>query len=374
MKKIAVITITVGTNYGNKLQNYALCKFLNNMGFHTETVPDNVELPMSKKNFKYYIRMIYYIIFKKKYIEIIHKHRNKKNLQLRYAKFEAFTKKHIPQSNFNIDGISFAEEMTEHYDYFICGSDQIWNPNFHTTNEIMFLNFAPKEKSIAYSASLGVTYLPEDKEKQYGEYLKKFKAISMREQAGVDIVKKISGCEAELLIDPTMLLDAEQWKSISHKPERYNGNPYIFTYFLGGLQKEIQNQIKKIAKERQYEIIELVGENELRIKDSYYFSAAPDEFVWLIEHSEIVFTDSFHASVFSIIMKRPFVVCERIDSVHSMSSRIDTLLKTFSLENRRYEQIDKNDFFDIDYSNINEIFTNERKKSKEFLERALEED
>ncbi len=367
--KVAIITITVGANYGNKLQNYALGKFLNNMGVVAETVPFYAERPKQKKDLKHYIKKIYYFVFKGGLKKSVKDFFERKVINRRYVNFNNFQEKYIPQSNFSIKGDKTDSNLVNCYDYFICGSDQIWNPHFHTTTPVMFLDFVPKQRSIAYSASFGISDIEEPQASEYGEYLKRFRAISVREQAGVDIVKKISGCQAELLIDPTMLLTCDEWMKIEKKPSWYNGKPYVFTYYLGDLSQDIQRKIKNICSVNNWELIELTGENV--IKNKNYYVASPDEFIWLIRNSKLVFTDSFHASVFSIILRTPFVVCDRKDKTKSMSSRIDTLLSKFDFESRRYENVKEDQLFDIDFSHTDKIFEKECEKSLNFLKNAL---
>ena len=366
MKKAAILTITDGVNYGNKLQNYAVSKMLENLGCK----PCTILIGYKKHNDS----------FKKKIIEVLSyvKHfYGRRNYYKYYKKqvigFNRFVKKYIPGRKYKSnDNLSLEGYMNDEYDYFVCGSDQIWNPYLHTTNSLMFAQGASDFKKIALSASFGVNKIPDDRECEYAQYLKTFKNISVREDIGEIIVKDLCGRDAEVLVDPTMMLTKDEWTKIERKPACYRNKPYILTYMLGGQAENTGVLIQSLSKENNLEVITLFDAKYCEKNKMQYFAAAPDEFIWLIRNAEIIITDSFHACVFSIIMERPFVVCDRNDNSQSMSSRIDTLLKKFNLESRHQDKINYNSVFNIDYTGSNAIFDKERKKALNYLKKSFD--
>lgn len=338
MKKIGIVTIYDLSNYGNRLQNYAVKKVLRN-------IYDGAVKEISAVN--------HYLLLK----NLIQYRKASCKRMLKFYRFSASSR----------DIEYLCDYNDNEYDYIICGSDQLWNP-YWTDNKFTFATFASKEKRIAYAASFGVSNIPEKKKNQYIKCLSEMKAISVREEAGAKIVKDLTGCDVEVLIDPTLMLDQSDWISVARKPKHFWKKNYIMTYFLGEIASEYRNYISKIAEEMECDIVNLEKENP----NNYWNSVGPAEFIWLIEHCSLFFTDSFHGSIFSILMEVPFVVFERKSNIGSMSSRIDTLLKKFQLEDRKYNNESIKKILDVNYSHIPMILEEERKKTYDFLKAAIQ--
>ncbi len=251
-------------------------------------------------------------------------------------------------------------------DYYICGSDQIWNPNF-AGQPSYFATFAAKEKRISYAASFGISTLPERIAKRYKKHLNDMQYISVRENAGAQIVKDLIGREVPVLIDPTLMLNKNDWKQVLKNPKFKIDGKYILTYFLGNVSEETNAYIKRIAKENDLQIISL---HKLEENDFWYHTG-PSEFVWLIENASLVCTDSFHASVFSILMDSPFIVFRRDYKNNDMNSRFESLLGMLNLTDRFFEQLKQGDEFKKEYAHIPEILNLEREKTINFLTDAL---
>lgn len=347
MNKIAIITINDDNNYGNRLQNYAVQITLNKFNFEATTLK-------IKKN----------TIDIKRIIKIIINYKNQQKFEKRVFSFKKFNKCYIKELNMpDINNI-----LNDRYDYFIVGSDQVWNPNFNRLSNIDLLSFAEPNKRISVSASFGINELPEQYHKKLKKNLSQFKAISVREEAGKKIIEDVVGrTDVEVLIDPTMLLSAAEWDKVSKKPTMLKENRYILNYFLGTLSESRKNEINRVAKENDCEVINILDPN------APFYECGPSEFLYLEKHAFLICTDSFHSSVFAIIYNRPFLVFEREDSLKSMNSRIETLLSKFELEDRKFKnKITKKDL-KHDYKNAYKILEQERKKAIDWLENALNE-
>ena len=253
---------------------------------------------------------------------------------------------------------------------FIVGSDQVWNPYFWSKKDndadIRFLKFVPREKRIAYAASIAIPEIPKDKKQFFKDSLNEMKAISIREQAGANLVNDLTRNKVSVVVDPTILLSKEEWQKIEMVPEWYNGEKYMLTYFLGPSLK-----IENLAKKNDWKIYNLMDINNLDL-----YTSRVEEFIYLINHAQLVVTDSFHASVFSILMNTPFLVINRQNKNWSdMTSRIDTLMELFGYQDRyivngKCDLSDK-DILNMDFSNVKTIQEREKKRSKDFLEKAL---
>ncbi|WP_312336634.1 polysaccharide pyruvyl transferase family protein [Anaerospora hongkongensis] len=368
--KAAIVTISGNKNYGNRLQNYALQHFLENMNIITHTIWDESSwdhVPLSWRVFLKKNGLIKGLI--KLLIDYKCCRSSLPDELKRQESFLAFNKKYIKFSDVKAYYNKIPDSVTSMYDYFIVGSDQVWNPCFKCTG-LEFLTFAPKEKRISYAASFGISTLPLEFHEQFTKWLNGMTAISVREYTGADIVHELTGRKAEVLADPTLLLTAGEWKQIARKPVWYKDEDYILLYFLGPIPDEAAMIIKKIANENNLKIIDILDRNNLQ-----YYCSAPDEFIYLVEHARLIYTDSFHGTVFSILMQVPFVSCDRVSvGVPSMISRIETLLNTFSLQDRkgtRENGYQIEDVFDINFSTCEDILEVERTRAKSFLTAVL---
>lgn len=380
MKKIGILTINDYNNYGNRLQNYAAQEVLKSLNFEVETVINDThfENKVSRNDSKINNKMktlkalTFYELLKKIGWRLKKNFIYKKNLQ-RYNKkrietFKKFTSTYIVETKFSINEYNIPKELLMNYEYFITGSDQVWNPNYRKGSAIDFLCFAPKNKRIAYAPSFGVSEIPKEYVEVYRKYLASMYKLSVREEAGARIIKELTNREAEVLIDPTLMLSKEKWISISQKPIVNFKNGYLLTYFLGDLPKESKVYIREIARRYNLKIINL-----LDIKNKAAYIAGPDEFIGYINSASLICTDSFHGAVFSILLERPFIVFERSSlSINTMNSRLETLLSKFKMNNRVFNNVKKdNNVFDVDFSHTYSILENERNKAIDFLKEAL---
>jgi len=342
--KVAIITITNGANYGNRLQNYATQYFIEkNFNCHCETLHNNSST-------------IIYSLRKK-----LKKERKTK----RDRNFQKFNEQYINFSHHTITNWS-REKKYKNYDLFICGSDQIWNSSFKENDKANFGYFIKSKPVISFSASFGIDNIIKEKEKNYKKYLKHLTAISVREEKGKEIIKNVTGLTSEVLLDPTMLLQQEEWEKISHKPKNFPRKKYILTYFLGTISKERKIKIEIFAKQNNYEIVSLMDKN------NEYYELGPSEFLYLEEHAELILTDSFHSAVFAILFSTPFLVFEREDKMKNMNSRIETLLTKFHLEKHIFSsEIEK---IPVEKEKIASILEKEKRKSLQFLEKYLKEE
>lgn len=243
----------------------------------------------------------------------------------------------------------------------------MWNPDWADyTYEKTFLRFYRKEKRIAYAASFGVDSIPEKWIDKYKKGLSEFRYLSVREDKAVEIVEDIIGKTCERVLDPTMLLDRAEWDRIAIVPQQCMNKKYILTYFLGGKSDAVNKDILEYAKKYDYHVINL-----LDLNDPNYF-VGPDKFVGLISKAELVLTDSFHATVFSIIYERPFAVYNRKGTGSKMGSRLSSLLNMCDLSGRKRELVDETNLFSCDFESAKKNIEREKIHSIAFLHKAIE--
>lgn len=345
MKKAGIITLFGEYNHGNRLQNYAVQETLKKIGLDVETIK--------------YIPLKYKINLEK---NEICKRRLKKfkkfNENIKFANEIMYRENEVPNS------------IKNDYDYFIIGSDQIWNFTFKSTfSEKSFAPFAQKSKKISFSASFGVNHVPEEKDiyQICKENLEDMKAISVREDAGKKIVEELTDRkDVKVLIDPTMMLTSEEWEKIMKKPENLKTDKYIIKNFLGEIPEEYEKELSRIARENECEIIDISDD------ESQFYDIGPSEFLYLEKNAFLVATDSFHACVFSILFNTPFLVFKRVDNnLESMYSRIETLLSTFNLEDRIFKENIRNEILSSNYEEAYKILKEKRIEAMLFLKNAI---
>lgn len=349
MKRVGIITINDNNNYGNRLQNYAVQQILKKIDIEPITLKNE---PATNTKNKYLLRKIKSFFNKGSYSKILG----------RKQCFEDFNQ----NIKFSLKKVTPYSKSIE-YNCFVAGSDQVWNPNFGRLRDVDLLSFAKPEQRIAFSASFGISELPKKYKNKARKELEKFKSISVREDRGKEIVEELTGRkDVEVLVDPTMLLTAEEWDKVAKKPEQLQTDKYILNYFLGELSERRKKEIERVAKENNCEVINILDKN------SPYYQTGPSEFLYLEKNAFLICTDSFHSSVFAILYNRPFVVFDREDSIVKMNSRLDTLLKKFKLEDRWYNDKIIEEQLQVDYKEAYKILEKERKKSKEFLKKVIE--
>lgn len=275
----------------------------------------------------------------------------------RFFRFYKFSKLNIKETSFN-------QRNVENIDYFVIGSDQVWNQNEIILNKNLLGIDGKESSTFSYSASVGIDHVDSEYKDLYKNKLLNLKAISVREMQGKEIISKLTNRkDIAIVSDPTLLLTKNEWSSISKKPHCFDNSPYVLLYFLGDVQEKDMNQINKTAKELNLKVVNLMDSSKK------YFTYGPKEFIYLIEHAEFVCTDSFHASVFSFIFDKSFIIFERDTKyMGNMLSRMTSFIEVYKLDDRLYNgsNITKTNL-KHDYSNSYKILESERKKGIDYL-------
>lgn len=365
--RIAKFTLDGYFNYGNVLQNYALQQVLLRYADQVDTIwtQSDTFLPdiWWKWTWKMYIK--YLINWKNFRTKITNGDIGRE--MVRQAKIRDFSDRYISYHRVALEALS---DQIKQYDYCVVGSDQVWNPHFGNYHQF-FLGFAPEEKRLSYAASISTMDISAEEHDFFVQGLKGMKALSVREQAGANLIEQLTGRKAEVHLDPTLLLTADEWRSVSRRPTWYHGGEYLLTYFLGRRPA----QIDAIAEELGLTVVNLLDEEVYE-----HYVTGVDEFLWAIDHASLVYTDSFHGSVFSILFQTPFVVCDRVgtgkgDASEKMGSRLDTLLGYFGFEDRRTNQFKdyriENPLQPPAWERCEPVLAKERSRSAEYLRRVL---
>lgn len=354
--RVAQVTLDVYDNYGNILQKYALHHSLKKFADFTEV------LWLKDNNFFHDLGTWFSHKRKIDGYDLANPQRKHYYEAIRTFKFKEFENRFI-KTRFDIP---YLEEIGDEYDFFVVGSDQVWRPKF-VLKEFpgMFLENVPREKKIAYAASIAVEKIPKENLEFFRRGISNFENISMREQSGVRIVKELIGRDVPLLVDPVFLLTAKEWLKIAQKPswinEKYERG-FIFAYSLRGVSEEILQYFSKKMN--------LPAVIMLNSKNFWHYVTGPEEFVWLMANASLVYSGSFHGTAFAALFKKPLVVHGWVGSTFD---RIKSLLNLFNLNDCK---IEGNDYtavnpFELDYGTLEKVLSLEREKSFKFLSDAL---
>lgn len=324
--KIAVITYHRAYNFGSALQAYALNTYLTGQGHEVETIDYWTQRQKNIYTIFEPVRGIMSVarnVQSLLYLHDLFQHKNR---------FNCFVSQQIRMT----DTFSDKEQLTslnDHYDAYVCGSDQIWNPNCIDFDESYLLFFvADKTKCISYAPSIASAQLPEEWAEPFRLYLKDFAAISVRESAGEKILENLLNRKVSVVLDPVFFLPKEHWDKVAC-PSLIK-KPYILCYFIGDVTG-MRTFAKKMSKALHLPLV-VVYKN---IRDMLYinhkaYSAGPEEFVGLIRDAEYICTNSFHAVAFSVIYQKKFWAFVDTHNPKSAKSRIENIVELMGLKSR----------------------------------------
>lgn len=385
-KKVAIVCCYFKHNYGSMLQAYATQKILDDFGIQNEiiNIDENVDFLRGKR--KYYLsQALNFSFIRTKFGMIklkIDKKVNRKlaeNIAIRDKKYDQFKKEAFRLTKPYKTYEELKDVCKKKYKSVIVGSDQLWLP-VNVVADYYTLSFVPQGVDrISFSTSFGISFIPEKYEEAYKNFLNKIDYLSVREDSGIDLVKNLTGRDASLVCDPTILFNNEEWMIIQNE-ERIIKDKYIFCYFLGR-SVEHRKFAERLKEKTGYKIVSLNHCDEyVKYSDVFAdetpYNIGPSEFLNLIRNAEYVCTDSFHGTVFSLINNIKFFTFRRYSAKSKIStnSRIDSLLNIVDLKERLLvgnEDINMELEKTIDFNIVNEKLGKFRRHSKDFLRQAL---
>ena len=303
-------------------------------------------------------------------------------LKTRYDRFEQFAKAQLRISPHRFDSLEELCSAELPYDLILAGSDQIWNPAIFPDKKfdpVFFGTFSQRRK-IAYAPSFGIPHVPEEMEEELRQRLAAFSHISVRERQGQEIVAEVTGREVPVVLDPTLLLTAEQWAAMANTPGGYPGTGekntpggYILCHCIsapGALEPYIQT----LAEKTGLPVVQLCGtRRRVHPKARCILDAGPAEFLGLFQNAAYVCTNSFHGTVFSVQFQKPFFTAVAPSELAAPErSRTFSILSRLGLTERIIGKGDTAALEDgIDWTAVEQRLEKARASSLEYLRRAL---
>lgn len=261
-----------------------------------------------------------------------------------------------------------AQKLAFDADAYCTGSDQVWNSHWNEgVEKALFLDFVPEGKLVfSYASSIGLSSLPQAEVEETKRLLQKYEYISVREDSGVQIMRELGRDDAVQCLDPTLLLDKEEWEPYVEKRTKQRG--YILTYNLHH-DARIDDYAERLGKETRLPVWNISYNWHDVVRKGHLCWCPPVErFLWLIKHADYVIADSFHATVFSIIFEKPFVTI----TPDIASSRISSLLRTLGLGGRNLDAFSDISMIQtpVDYKIVKQKLAVEQAQSMAYLRKV----
>lgn len=384
--KICILTQPLRTNYGGLLQAYALQTVFKRMGH--EVVVDRYgakepTMSFGKRSIYFTYHILQRFVLRNKrynpfnYLFTSFKRPDQFNRKRVAVHTDRFIDNHIDTIDFFQGRPTPSKEVLDQFDALVVGSDQTWRPCYSYI-PAYFLDFTSDKpvKRIAYAASFGVDNwtLSPATTKLCAKLAKQFDAISVREDSGVALCRTYLGVDAVHLLDPTLLLEKEDYLQLMETEEKTGiGEKRMMCYILDR-SPEKHDIIRRVSTELGLTPFEIMpDEEETTTGEGALTGVYPAVSEWIngFCKAEFVVTDSFHGTVFALIFNKPFVV---MLNPQRGASRFTSLLRIFHLENRvlsSSEELTGDHLQPVDYASVNQIRREWQDKSFSFLKRNL---
>ena len=364
-KNIAIITRHAVPNYGSFLQTYATQEVLRQMGFDTTVINYNRNDETAKVLARNYSLLNGNTLKSRIYFNTVWILSH----LIACRQFKQARNKYLNETS--ILTASTISIIAGKYSIYLTGSDQVWNKvgsgETETIDENYFWSFVPdSEKIVSYAASFGEKGLSTEDKEKCKALLRKFKHISVREDSGCNIINEM-GFAVQQVLDPVFLVGRTFWDKIADTCQKKRKQKFILVYNLHSNSK-IENAVQNFLEEKNVQVVSL-STTFRHTFGKKIFCPSVEEFLWQFKNADYIIADSFHATAFAIIFNKPFTVV----LPQQFSTRIESVLTLFDLQDRAYIIGEKSFHFDndIDWNKINQKVVLERKLSLNWLENAL---
>ena len=367
--KIGTLSLNINTddlNYGAVLHSWAFLKYIKKNGLAEEIEVIDYTTPLFEKfernhPIQSYIKMrrwksVGKLIF------------SASMYQKRLKKFEKFVEDNMKVSHKSYTQKTLEEEKLN-YDCLICESDVIWSPSFFKgkLDKVFFLGLDNmfNKKKIIYAASTANCDFSQKELEVFEQYIQFPNRISCREKYGSEQIRKCGRQDVETVIDPVLLLESNDYEAIM--TERIIREPYLLIYIPLGYDKRYQKVATEYAKKNHLKVVEISYYIWNSISHIVMADAGIKDFLSLIKHADVIFTNSFHAVCFSCIFQKEFYAFKR-----KTGKKTEDLCERLALTERYMDIDDFQEKKRINYQIVEERLKAERFNSEIWLKSALE--
>ncbi len=364
MKTIGIITMHKVLNYGSALQAWATQEYLNKIGFQA-TLIDYIY--PNKEHLKNKIPI---------WLKIIRFIKNLKEgfpLEKKKKRFNSFWDK-----NYQLSQLYETKEKLHStppvYDLYLVGSDQVWNYDYIKDDTSFFLSFVRQGEKMSYASSFSKNVLSNENKQKLKFLLKDFKALSVRESNGVKIIDELFPNKCYLSLDPTLLLNKEDYTPLIKQSQIAIKESFILVYILNyafNPYPYATKFIEKAAKDTGFKVVclDFSSRQNLKVKNMVHLhdSVGPCEFLWLFANASLIITTSFHGTAFAINFEKPFYSI--VNNENSGDDRMKSLIEQCEVTDRmiRIEEMIDNINTKINKESIRQKLNILRKDSYDYL-------
>lgn len=349
---IVVCTFSAANNYGAVLQCYGLVNAL------TELAPDtNIQVYSDENDiFKNVYRLVYKPTSVKSALKMVLNYLPRRKCVKKFDEFRENFFQFTVQKNYS------------DWKLFICGSDQVWNPQYVRDKSPYWGDLDMPQKCIcaSYAASLGVSSLSELETRLFSDKLKNFDYISVRESSGKQIIEQLTDKNVFQHCDPVLLPQRKVWENLAKKNRKLVSGKYVLVFSLSR-REFVKSIAKEYAEENGLKVLEIyLAEKNMEaiFRRDQRNDVGPIDFLSLINNAECIFTSSFHCSLFAMIFHKRFYTVPH----ETTGSRMIDLLKKYHLEDQIINEGTQIKFhLNIDYTYFEEESSRDRNKAIEYL-------
>ena len=373
MRRVGILTFHHSYNCGSMMQAYALQTIVSRMGYQSSII--NFSNAGQKKLYETFFP----VDSLKNVVKNVILLPRKACIERNNDAYKRFITDH-----FELDGPVVRDPYaldSDGFDVVIAGSDQIWNITIEDGDDAYFLPWVKDARKVAYAPSFGAKNPMKysDNPQSYASYLKDFNAVSVRERNGQRWIRELAGLDAPVVLDPTLLLDACDYSAleqgVSGLPERY-----IF-YYSPGYSADINRLVERVSRKYELPVVAFNAKhfylNGMNFSSKFLLPSveSPATYLSLIKNASVVFTTSFHGTIFSTVYRKPFWTVKN-GGMFGDDDRVLTLAATLGLEDRLCPIVfdDGIDYLsDADWASFEGFLSVEREKSMAWLSCALAE-
>ena len=368
MKSVGIITKHRIYNYGSFMQAYATQRAIEKMGYEATLIdyqypnPFHATYPSLKDQIRHWANNVMKNLLPGRLGTSL-----ARKYQDAFDTYYHLTNKYPTQKSIM--------DNPPNFDIYVVGSDQLWRPAFTNGDGAFFADFAPKgKKKVSYASSFGCLKIEESFKDEYTRMLGAFDELSVREESGISIIKELTGRDAHLVLDPSLLLQADEWRHIKNA-SGVRGR-YVFCYGMIDI-----DYVNRVAKE-------LIGNEDMAIvrtngnffdyfnKDIHYIlDCGPLEWLDLIDNADLVLAGSFHGTAFSIQFHKPFLSV--LSGEENQDSRQINLLNLLKLQKNLLYVGDENfssiapNMYGINWDEVDSVLNRYREDSISYLRNSL---
>lgn len=372
-KKLGILTYFYFYNYGTMLQGFATQLLFNKLANIDAEIIDYRfgEKIISHKKDIILTRLRRLFVYIKEFKRVYITSKYAKLKALRNKNFDKFASEYLKLSPKRYMYEKDIAGDVPIYDIYVTGSDQTWSPKIGFS-PVLFLNYTTENSvKASYAASLGVSKLTDEQSSYFAKELQKYNYLSCRESLGSEVLEKISGRFIDTVLDPTLMINSDEWMHYAIKPNIVG--KYILCYFLGE-RDYYRDYVKQLSKQTGLPIYYIpVNWKDFKKKNNLLWNVGPSEFLGLIANAEYVCTDSFHGTIFGVNFHREVrVFLKHAGNVSGGdNSRLFDVLKRLGIEKQLITEYNKGTTIQesfIDYEHVDGLLSKERENSLKYVE------